>query len=261
MAEATTENAERSIGKKSVVWEDGTKRDPQSSLTSSLDEEKADREVKNDYDYLFKMLLVGDPSVGKSSLLLRFIDDVYTGDYATTIGVDFKTRTTNIGHTRVKLQIWDTAGHERFRAITSGYYRGAHGVIIVYDVTLRTTFEHIEYWLDEVNKFAPVEVSKLLIGNKCDLEEERQVAVDEAERYADELGINYVETSALSAHHVEEAFGFLTTDIQSRVIIRQSFQNAEAEANARDARERMPFVLGAATRVRVRRRDKCCGRA
>jgi len=232
-----------------------------------------------EYDYLFKMLLVGDPSVGKSSLLLRFIDDVYTGDYATTIGVDFKTRTTTIDDTRVKLQIWDTAGHERFRAITSGYYRGAHGVVIVYDVTSHSSFENIQYWADEVNKFAPAEVSKLLIGNKCDLDGERQVSTSEAERFADELGVVYIETSALSAHNVAEAFDRLCADIKIHVATRQSFIASRVATFSEDADGhsssgsfgqlgQTPVVLGPSQRVHsleVQRcghckRQGCCGR-
>lgn len=234
-----------------------------------------------EYDYLFKMLLVGDPSVGKSSLLLRFIDDVYTGDYATTIGVDFKTRTTTIDDTRVKLQIWDTAGHERFRAITSGYYRGAHGVVIVYDVASRSSFENVRYWADEVKKFAPAEVSRLLIGNKCDLDEERQVSTSEAERHADELGVVYIETSALSAHNVEEAFDRLCADIKIHVATRQSFiasrvasfgaQDAEGHSSLGSSQfsaglGQTPVVLGPSRRVEVQRcgecgrRQGCCAR-
>lgn len=173
---------------------------------------------ESQYDYLFKMLLIGDPCVGKSSLMVRFIDNVHTNDYATTIGVDFKTHTCDVDGTRVKLQIWDTAGHERFRAVTSGYYRGAHGVIIVFDITVRQSFENVKYWVAEISKYAPAETNKLLVGNKCDLEDDRKVSVDEAQRLASELGMEYVETSALNGSKVQQAFSDLARTIKTRVV-------------------------------------------
>ena len=105
--------------------------------------------IKRDYDYLFKLVLIGDSGVGKSCLLLRFADDSFTDSYISTIGVDFRFRTVTIDKKTVKLQIWDTAGQERFRTITSAYYRGAHGIIMVYDVTSEESFEHVEEWLSK----------------------------------------------------------------------------------------------------------------
>jgi len=127
--------------------------------------------MKRDYDYLFKLVLIGDSGVGKSCLLLRFADDSFTDSYISTIGVDFRFRTVTIDNKTVKLQIWDTAGQERFRTITSAYYRGAHGIIMVYDVTNYESFEHVEEWLNEVNKHASESTLKLLVGNKADLQE------------------------------------------------------------------------------------------
>ncbi len=125
--------------------------------------------IKRDYDYLFKLVLIGDSSVGKSCLLLRFADDSFTESYISTIGVDFRFRTVKIEDKTVKLQIWDTAGQERFRTITSAYYRGADGIIMVYDVTRTESFDHVQDWLNEVNRYANQGLcKKLLIGNKCD---------------------------------------------------------------------------------------------
>ena len=123
----------------------------------------------SEYDYLFKILLIGDSGVGKSSVLGRFVDKVFTDTYISTIGVDFKIRTLNIDGKAVKLQIWDTAGQERFRTITTSYYRGVHAVILVYDVTDILSFNNISNWLKEVQRYAPDNAIKLLIGNKCDL--------------------------------------------------------------------------------------------
>merc|ERR1712083_1266763 len=128
-----------------------------------------------EYDYLFKLLLIGDSGVGKSCLLLRFADDIYTESYISTIGVDFKIRTVELDGKTIKLQIWDTAGQERFRTITSSYYRGAHGIIIVYDITDVESFNNVRQWLFEIDRFASEHVNKLLVGNKSDLDQKRCV--------------------------------------------------------------------------------------
>ncbi|KAL8554034.1 hypothetical protein ACS0TY_002317 [Phlomoides rotata] len=134
--------------------------------------------MSNEYDYLFKLLLIGDSSVGKSCLLLRFADDSYVDSYISTIGVDFKIRTVELDGKTIKLQIWDTAGQERFRTITSSYYRGAHGIIIVYDVTEMESFNNVKQWLNEIDRYANDSVCKLLVGNKCDLVESKVVSTE-----------------------------------------------------------------------------------
>lgn len=178
-----------------------------------------------DYDYLFKLVLIGDSGVGKSCLLLRFAvrwdgrqrtrrthslttlqDDAFTESYISTIGVDFRFRTVKIDKKTTKLQIWDTAGQERFRTITSAYYRGADGIIMVFDVTSTESFDHVNDWLKEVNRYAAEGTVKLLVGNKCDRTADRVVTEEQAKEFAEELGIPYIETSAKSAKNVEEAF-------------------------------------------------------
>ncbi|KAL8181159.1 UNVERIFIED_CONTAM: Ras- protein Rab-1A [Gekko kuhli] len=121
-----------------------------------------------EYDYLFKLLLIGDSGVGKSCLLLRFADDTYTESYISTIGVDFKIRTIELDGKTIRLQIWDTAGQERFRTITSSYYRGAPGIIVVYDVTDQESFNNVKQWLQEIDRYASENVNKLLpAGSTC----------------------------------------------------------------------------------------------
>jgi len=173
--------------------------------------------LQQDYDYLFKLLLIGNSAVGKSSLLLRFSDNIFNESFLPTIGVDFKIRTFDLKGKTVKLQIWDTAGQERFKTITSSYYKGAHGIILVYDITDKQSFKDIETWLAEVDKFANDNVVKLLVGNKCDMEQQRAVTYDEGKEFADQLGIKFLETSAKNAVKVDEAFFTLAEEIKSRI--------------------------------------------
>ncbi|XP_031833648.1 RAS oncogene family member Rab1 [Nomia melanderi] len=170
-----------------------------------------------EYDYLFKLLLIGDSGVGKSCLLLRFADDTYTESYISTIGVDFKIRTIDLDGKTIKLQIWDTAGQERFRTITSSYYRGAHGIIVVYDSTDQETFNNVKQWLEEIDRYACDNVNKLLVGNKCDLHAKKVVDYTIAKEYADQLGIPFLETSAKNAMNVEQAFMTMAAEIKLRV--------------------------------------------
>jgi len=168
------------------------------------------------YDHLFKLLLIGDSGVGKSCLLLRFSDDIFTDSFISTIGVDFKIRTIDLDGKRIKLQIWDTAGQERFRTITSSYYRGAHGIIVVYDVTEQKSFDSIQKWLQEIDTFAGPTVTKLLVGNKCDLESQRAITTQKGEELAKSLGVPFIETSAKTTKNVEEAFLRLTRSIRDK---------------------------------------------
>ncbi|PFH37078.1 putative small GTP binding protein rab1a [Besnoitia besnoiti] len=187
--------------------------------------------MKPEYDYLFKLLLIGDSGVGKSCLLLRFADDTYTESYISTIGVDFKIRTIDLDGKTVKLQIWDTAGQERFRTITSSYYRGAHGIIIVYDVTDRESFNNVKNWMMEIDKYAMEGVSKLLVGNKCDLTSKRVVTYEEGKEFADSCNMRFIETSAKNAHNVEQAFHIMAGEIKARVQVNQ--QQSRPNANVR----------------------------
>ncbi|KAI9651642.1 MAG: hypothetical protein M1829_002580 [Trizodia sp. TS-e1964] len=169
------------------------------------------------YDYLFKLLLIGDSGVGKSCLLLRFADDTYTESYISTIGVDFKIRTIELDGKTVKLQIWDTAGQERFRTITSSYYRGAHGICVVYDVTDMDSFNNVKQWLQEIDRYATEGVNKLLVGNKSDMSDKKVVEYTVAKEFADSLGIPFLETSAKNASNVEQAFLTMARQIKERM--------------------------------------------
>jgi Ras-related protein Rab-1A len=162
--------------------------------------------MTSDYDYLFKVLIIGNSGVGKSCLLLRFSDDIFSDNYISTIGVDFKIRQIEVEKKAIKLQLWDTAGQERFRTITQAYYRGADGIIIVYDVADRESFNQVQHWLAEIDRFAPPTVCRLLVGNKADLSDKREVRTDEGADLARQCAIPFIETSAKNSVNVEKLF-------------------------------------------------------
>lgn len=161
----------------------------------------------SNYDHLFKVLLIGDAGVGKSSMLLRFTDDSFDENLGSTIGVDFKVKVVTAGEKKVKLTLWDTAGQERFRTLTSSYYRGGQGVILVYDVTRPETFENLHQWLEEIETYTPArgtEIVKLLVGNKID--RKRAVSRETAEAWARQKGMIFLETSAKDDLGIDAAF-------------------------------------------------------
>lgn len=164
-------------------------------------------------DYLYKILLLGSSAVGKSSLLLRFADDTFTDNQVSTIGVDWKIKTVDMNGKRIKLQLWDSAGQERYRTIASSYYRGAHGVAVVFDLTDAKSFAAVGTWLEEIGEHVSDSVRRILIANKSDLVDERVVDEAEARTFARRAGMQYVETSAKSSSNVTEAFMNMTQAI------------------------------------------------
>jgi Ras-related protein Rab-8A len=192
------------------------------SRTNSIINLKLFMSSGNDYDHLYKLLLIGNSGVGKSCTLLRFTDDSFTPSFITTIGIDFKIRTIEVDDKRIKLQVWDTAGQERFRTITTAYYRGAMGVIIVYDVTDRNSFDQVDSWYQNVEEYARDKVSIVLIGNKCDLTDKRVITTDEGRRLAKRLGVNFFETSAKDKTGVDETFYEITRLITKRLVKEQA---------------------------------------
>ena len=162
--------------------------------------------ISQDYDYLFKVLLLGDSDVGKSSLILRYTDETFNSKLVNSIGVDFKMKKREIDGNIIKVQIWDTAGHERFRSITYSYYRGANSIIIVFDLSDKKSFISITEWLKQIEKHAKENVFKFLVGNKSDLENERQITYEEAKQYAEEHDLPYIETSAKNGININELF-------------------------------------------------------
>ena len=158
------------------------------------------------YDYIFKVLLLGNSDVGKSSLLLRFVDKTWSDSFVPTIGVDFKVKTMNIGDKTVKMQIWDTAGQERFRNVVASYFRGSNGILLIYDVTNRDSFKNLDSWLEVIENNASDNVLKILIGNKVDLVEDIEIKKEEGQQFANRYNMQFIETSAKLDTNVSEAF-------------------------------------------------------
>ena len=198
-----------------------------------------------EYDYLFKYLIIGNSGVGKSCLLIRFTDDKYEEGYVTTIGVDFKIKTLIIEGKSVKLQIWDTAGQERFRNIVSSYYKGAQGIMMVYDITDLESFRYLDSWLKEIEKNASKNVYKILVGNKNDLEKNRKVTFEKGKEFANLHGMKFFETSAKENRNVEEAFKEMTKDIIN------SLKKVNEKANA-------SFVIEKKKGKDLNKKGRCC---
>ncbi|KAJ5070768.1 ras-related protein rabd2a-like [Anaeramoeba ignava] len=173
--------------------------------------------IFKEYDYLYKILLVGDSGAGKSCLVLRYCDETYTDSYISTIGVDFKTRTFELNGDTIKLQIWDTAGAERFRTIISSYYRGANGIMLIYDVTDQDSFDNIKTWIKDIQEKAPDDANIMLIGTKIDLVSKRVVDTETGKKLAEQLGYSFFETSSKENINVDEAFESLGNQIYQRV--------------------------------------------
>ncbi|ONK57764.1 uncharacterized protein A4U43_C09F3850 [Asparagus officinalis] len=185
-----------------------------------------------EYDYLFKVVLIGDSGVGKSNILSRFTRNEFCLESKSTIGVEFATRTLEVEGRTIKAQIWDTAGQERYRAITSAYYRGALGALLVYDITKPTTFENISRWLKELRDHADSNIVIMLIGNKTDLKHLCAVASEDAQSFAEKEGLCFIETSALEAVNVEKAFQIILGEIYKIISKKSVVSNDEASAGS-----------------------------
>ena len=186
-----------------------------------------------DYDYLFKVVLIGDSGVGKSNLLSRFTQNQFNIESKSTIGVEFATKTIVTEGKTIKAQIWDTAGQERYRAITSAYYRGAVGALLVYDIHKHVTFQNVERWLKELRDHADANIVIMLVGNKSDLRHVRAVATEEAIAFAHQHNLAFMETSALDSTHVNESFHHILTDIYHFMSRQQMARDDAAGTDAR----------------------------
>lgn len=195
-----------------------------------------------DYDFLFKVVLIGDSGVGKSNLLTRFTKNEFNLESKSTIGVEFATKTIAVNDKKIKAQIWDTAGQERYRAITSAYYRGAVGALLVYDITKRQTYENVARWLKELRTHANDDMMVILIGNKTDLRHMRGVPTAEAKSFSELEGLLFIETSALEGSNVDTAFTKILAEIHKVVSQKQLKQVDDAKSSIGRTTEISPPV-------------------
>jgi len=210
--------------------------------------------VDEEYDYLFKVVLIGDSGVGKSNLLSRFTRNEFALESKSTIGVEFATRSIQVDGKTIKAQIWDTAGQERYRAITSAYYRGAVGALLVYDITKHVTYENVERWLKELRDHADANIVLMLVGNKSDLRHLRAVNTDDASSFAEKEGLSFIETSALESTNVETAFQKILTEIY-RIVSKKSLQSDEGGTTLNTNTTKVTIVADSGTK---KEKSKCC---
>merc|ERR1712232_1118543 len=205
--------------------------------------EEMSKAEAHEYDFLYKVVLIGDSGVGKSNLLSRFTRNEFNLESKSTIGVEFATKTIETDGKKIKAQIWDTAGQERYRAITSAYYRGAVGALLVYDITKQQTFKNAERWLMELRENAAPNIVIMLVGNKADLRHLREVPTEAAKEYAEKNSLSFIETSALDATNVELAFQNILTEIYHQSA-RTGRDEAETETEEKRVDVSKPIELG-----------------
>ncbi|XP_012138893.1 RAS oncogene family member Rab3 isoform X1 [Megachile rotundata] len=180
---------------------------PQNRLPMAGQDPKMQKEAADqNFDYMFKLLIIGNSSVGKTSFLFRYADDSFTSAFVSTVGIDFKVKTVFRHDKRVKLQIWDTAGQERYRTITTAYYRGAMGFILMYDITNEESFNSVQDWVTQIKTYSCDNAQVILVGNKCDMDEERVISFERGKQLADQLGVQFFETSAKENINIKTVF-------------------------------------------------------
>ena len=181
------------------------------------------------YEMMFKVVLVGDSFVGKTNIMSKYLKNEFHEDSKATVGVEFGSKQFNIEGHSIKAQIWDTAGQERYKAITSAYYKGAKGAFVVYDITRKASFDSIEKWVNDLTSTADKKLTIVLIGNKCDLEDQRQITKEQGEEKANKLEVAFLETSAFSGENLEKAFEMMINEIFKKC---HEEMLAEAEGDA-----------------------------
>ena len=186
----------------------------------------------DEYDYLFKLIIVGDSNVGKTNIMSKYIKDQFNINSKSTIGVEFGTKILTIDNKKIKAQIWDTAGQERYKSITSAYYKGAKGAFIVYDITNKFSFDSVDKWVQDLNSYGDKNLTLLLIGNKSDLEDKRQIGKDVGEEKAKSFSLGFIETSALSGDNIDQAFDIMLNEVLKKYMVENDINNDEFEGGS-----------------------------
>ncbi|CAI9743359.1 ras-related protein Rab-37-like isoform X4 [Octopus vulgaris] len=194
-----------------IVHQNGRLPSPQTGYEPEV------RPVESIENITHKTILVGDSGVGKTSLLVQFDQGKFqAGSFAATVGIGFTNKVVDIDGTKIKLQIWDTAGQERFRSVTNAYYRDAHALLLLYDVTNKTSFDNIRAWLTEINEYAQEDVVIMLLGNKADMSGDKIVRREDGERLARDHNVAFMETSAKTGMNVDLAFMAIARDLKMK---------------------------------------------
>ena len=168
---------------------------------------------EENYEMMFKVVLVGDSSVGKTNIMSKYLKNEFHEDSKATVGVEFGSKQFTVEGHQVKAQIWDTAGQERYKAITSAYYKGAKGAFVVYDITRKQSFDSVDRWINDIKAAADKNLTIIIIGNKCDLEDQRQVNKEQGEEKAKSYEVAFMETSALSGENLDKAFDKMINEV------------------------------------------------
>ena len=184
----------------------------------------------DEYDFLFKLIIVGDSNVGKTNIMSKYIHNKFNYTSKSTIGVEFGTKIVKIDNKKIKAQIWDTAGQERYKSITSAYYKGAKGALIVYDITNKFTFESVDKWVQDLNSYGDKNLTLLLVGNKSDLEDKRQIMKEDGEEKAKSFNLGFIETSACSGDNIDKAFDIMLKEVLKKYVVENDI-NDEFEAS------------------------------
>ena len=186
-------------------------------MNENNDDSDSPQQKDENYEKILKMIVIGDSNVGKSNMCTKYLYNEFREDSKSTVGVEFGSKSILINGIKAKLQIWDTAGQERYRSITTAYYKGSNGCFIVYDITNAKSFENVERWYEETKKIADKDISIILIGNKNDLEDEREVTIEMGKEKAENLKCPFFETSALTNYQIDMAFQAIAEEIITKL--------------------------------------------
>ena len=203
------------------------------------------------YDLIFKLVLIGDSGVGKTNILSRYISNEFSLASQPTVGVEFGSKIIKKQDKSIKLQIWDTAGQERYKSITNAYYKGSKGAFVVYDISRKSTFENVDKWIDELKENATEDVHIMLVGNKTDLEDKREVQTEEVAKKAEQYKVAFCETSALKGKNIEKAFDTLVEEI-TKIAVSQRLVEIKRESDSNTV------SLNTQEETKTEKESKCC---
>ena len=203
------------------------------------------------YDLIFKLVLIGDSGVGKTNILSRYISNEFSLASQPTVGVEFGSKIIKKQDKSIKLQIWDTAGQERYKSITNAYYKGSKGAFVVYDISRKSTFENVDKWIDELKENATEDVHIMLVGNKTDLEDKREVQTEEVAKKAEQYKVAFCETSALKGKNIEKAFDTLVEEI-TKIAVSQKLVEIKRESDSNTV------SLNTQEETKTEKESKCC---